>query len=111
MTTPGIAFLGRTVLLASSLSLGVISFLQFVTKSGFSFPPWTLLVGASISLPIGFALRVLYVGIARRRQAARMGARLAPRVKGKRFGNLDFMLNLVQQFKNGYLGMSITPPP
>lgn len=111
MTTPGITFLGRTVPLAGSLSLGVFSLLRFVTKSGFSFPPWTLLVGSSISLPIGFALRVLYVGIARRRQAARMGARLAPCVKGKRFGNLDVMFNLVQQVRNGYVGMSITPPP
>ncbi|OJA12793.1 hypothetical protein AZE42_12473, partial [Rhizopogon vesiculosus] len=33
-----------------------------------------------------------------------MGARLPPLVKGKQFGNLDVMLNMVERFKNGYPG-------
>ncbi|OAX37328.1 cytochrome P450, partial [Rhizopogon vinicolor AM-OR11-026] len=102
MITPGIDFLGRTVLCAGSLYLVTISFARFT--SALSFPPWILLLGASISLPIAFALRVLYVDLIHCRQATRMGARLAPLVKGKQFGNIDFMLNMVEQVKNGYPG-------
>ncbi|OAX32010.1 hypothetical protein K503DRAFT_654342, partial [Rhizopogon vinicolor AM-OR11-026] len=72
-----------------------------------SFPPWILLLGVSISLPIGFVLRVLCIDFIHRRQAARMGARLAPLVKGKWFGNLDFLFYMIEQVKNGYPGMSI----
>jgi cytochrome P450 len=104
MITPGISFLGRTVVSAGSLYLGTVCLARFATKSGISLPPWILLLGATSSLPIGFALRILYVGVVRRRQAARMGVRLAPRIKGKRFGNLDIMLKLVDGFNNGYPG-------
>lgn len=102
MITPGIAFLGRTVLCAGSLYLATISFVRFT--SALSFPPWILLLGVSINLPIGFALRVLYIDFIHRRQAARMGARLAPLVKGKWFGNLDFLFYMIEQVKNGYPG-------
>ncbi|KAG2143713.1 cytochrome P450, partial [Suillus clintonianus] len=104
MTTPGIAFLGRTAVLAGSLCFGTISLARFATMSGISLPPWIFLLGATSSLPIGFTLRLLYVGIIRRRQAARMGARLACTVKGKTIGNLDVMLKMVDRFKNGYPG-------
>lgn len=104
MTTPGISFLGRTVVSAGSLYLGTVCLARFATRLGISLPPWILLLGATSSLPIGFALRILYVGIVRRQQAARMGARLASPLKGKRFGNLDIMLKLVDRFNNGYPG-------
>jgi hypothetical protein len=74
---------------------------------GISLPSWILLLGATSSLPIGFALRILYVGMFRRRQAARMGARLAFPLEGKQFGNLDIMLKLVERFNNGYPGMAV----
>ncbi|KAG2745878.1 cytochrome P450 [Suillus brevipes Sb2] len=104
MITPGILFLGRTVILAISLCLGTVCLARFATKLGISLPSWILLLGATSSLPIGFALRILYVGIFRRRQAARMGARLAFPLEGKQFGNLDIMLKLVERFNNGYPG-------
>lgn len=36
-----------------------------------------------------------------------MGARLAPPIRGKQFGNLDIMLKLVERFDNGYPGITI----
>jgi hypothetical protein len=107
MITPGIFFLGRTVVLAISLYLGTVCLVRFATTLGISLPPWILLLCATSSLPIGFALHILYVSIFRRRQAARMGARLAFPLEGKRFGNLDIMLKLVERFNNGYPGMAV----
>ncbi|KAG2139814.1 cytochrome P450 [Suillus bovinus] len=104
MITPGISFLSRIVASTSSICFGTVFLARLATKSGISLPPWILLLGATSSLPIGFALRILYVGIMRRRQAARMGACLASPLRGKRFGNLDIMLALVHQFNNGYPG-------
>ncbi|KAG1763958.1 cytochrome P450 [Suillus occidentalis] len=104
MITPGIFFLGRTIILAISLYLGTVCLARFATKLGISLSPWILLLGATSSVPIGFAMRILYVGIFRRRQAARMGARLAYPLEGKQFGNLDIMLKLVERFNNGYPG-------
>lgn len=104
MITPGISFLGRIVLSTGSIYLGTVCLARFATKLGISLPPWVLLLGATSSLPIGFALRILYFRIIHRRQAARMGARLAPSIRGKQFGNLDIMLKLVERFDNGYPG-------
>ncbi|KAG2139813.1 cytochrome P450 [Suillus bovinus] len=104
MITPGISFLGRIVVSTGSICFGTVFLARLATKSGISLPPWILLLGATSSLPIGFALRILYVSIMRRRQAARMGACLASPLRGKQLGNLDIMLALVHQFNNGYPG-------
>jgi hypothetical protein len=72
---------------------------------GSSIPTWLLLPWLLACLPLGFAIKILCTDLFRKYEAASMGARPMPVIKGKRFGNIDLMLNLLEHFKTGYPGM------
>ncbi|KIJ13434.1 hypothetical protein PAXINDRAFT_170499 [Paxillus involutus ATCC 200175] len=69
---------------------------------GSSIPTWLLLPWLLACLPLGFAIKILCTDLFRKYEAASMGARPMPVIKGKRFGNIDLMLNLLEHFKTGY---------
>ncbi|KAG1809091.1 cytochrome P450 [Suillus subaureus] len=104
MITPGISFLGRTVVSAGSLYFGTVCLARFATRSGISLPPWILLLGATSSLPIGFALRILYVGIVVVDKLQEWVPALRPLLRANDSVTYDIMLKLMDRFNNGYPG-------
>ncbi|KIJ19741.1 hypothetical protein PAXINDRAFT_67438 [Paxillus involutus ATCC 200175] len=57
-----------------------------------------------LSLPLAFAVKVVYAKIRDRRQAALLGAVLPPSMNSKWPGGLDKLSGLVWNFSNGYIG-------
>jgi len=101
-TTPGVALLTRQI-----LALLVPVFVAIVVHQINVFIPIWLLVLATISsLPIYSAVGIFIQLILERRRAAAAGARLAPLVRGKLIGNVDILHVMMNNFKNGYPGMS-----
>ncbi|KAF8843740.1 cytochrome P450 [Paxillus ammoniavirescens] len=103
MTPPGLAFLKRVTLLSLSYCLVGAAFARIAALLyGSSIPTCLLLPWLLACLPLGFALKVLCTDLFRKYEAASMGARPMPVIKGERFGNIDLMLNLLEHFETGY---------
>ena len=56
-----------------------------------------------LSIPIAIGLRSQYTLWCQDREAARMGAKVITRVRGRWPGNLDVVLNLLKSFESGYV--------
>ncbi|KAJ7872727.1 cytochrome P450 monooxygenase pc-1 [Mycena leptocephala] len=99
--TPGVHFLARNLVVPGIL---VLLTHRAAAKFGIGVSIWTVLV-ASVSAPIAYLVaRSVATERYHARDAKRMGARLAPRVRGKWPGNLDFISKLLQAYEIGYLG-------
>ncbi|KAJ7189979.1 cytochrome P450 monooxygenase pc-1 [Mycena pura] len=102
--TPGIRFLTRNLVVPS---IFVLLAHRAATWLGFGVSLWTVLL-ASVVAPIAFAVaRNVAIEIHHRREAERLGARLAPRIAGKWPGNFDFVSKLLYEAEHGYLGDEI----
>ncbi|KIY63685.1 cytochrome P450 monooxygenase pc-2 [Cylindrobasidium torrendii FP15055 ss-10] len=66
-------------------------------------PALSSIVAVGISIPVSIAFNVWYGEWRWKREAERMGARLPPRVRGRRLGNLDILRGVMDSFKSGYL--------
>ncbi|KAG2342994.1 cytochrome P450 [Suillus weaverae] len=103
--SPGVAYLTRGLL---SVIFPAASFVIIIKRlaslQGFRVSPWLFSVVALGAVPLGFSAYILADEISQRRKAARLGARLIPRVQGKWPGNLDKMVNIVLRSENEYLG-------
>ncbi|KAJ7861903.1 cytochrome P450 [Mycena leptocephala] len=101
--TPGVHFLARNLVVPGIL---VLLTHRAAAKFGIGVSIWTVLV-ASVSAPIAYLVaRSVATERYHARDAKRMGARLAPRVRGKWPGNLDFISKLLQAYEIGYLAGS-----
>ncbi|KAJ7212195.1 cytochrome P450, partial [Mycena pura] len=106
MFAPGVVFIARKALVvgvpvASSAAL----IRKLAVSLGFSIPTWVLLSACAASVPFYTTLRLLLRYLRQRREAATMGARLAPTTTdGKWPGNLDLLLNMMKIWKYGYPG-------
>jgi hypothetical protein len=99
--TPGLSFLAR--------NLGIPSIMLFfihraASTFGFVLSLWTILMASIAALIVfvvghNFANRIFHA-----RDAKRMGARLAPRLKGNWPGNFDFISKILESYETGYLG-------
>ncbi|KAJ6568864.1 cytochrome P450 [Mycena capillaripes] len=99
--TPGVHFLARNLVIPGILVLLTHS---AAAKLGLGVSIWSVLL-VSVSAPIAFVVaRIVVTQILHERDAKRMGARLAPRLKGKRPGNFDFISEMLQSYETGYLG-------
>jgi hypothetical protein len=56
-----------------------------------------------LSIPVAIGLRSQYTLWCQDREAARMGAKVITRVRGRWPGNLDVVLNLLKSFESGYV--------
>lgn len=65
---------------------------------------WLLALAGLVSVPVNFFSRALWISLRDHREAAALGARLPPYVKGKLIGNYDIMSGLFEEFYNGYPG-------
>jgi len=96
--TPGLAFIARVAVLLSTYSCTGAALRRVLSLWGLSISSWWLAVGLVASLPLGIA----YKDLARRYEAATMGARPMRVLQGKMFANIDLMLQLVEHMNTGY---------
>ncbi len=65
-----------------------------------------ILVGLTsiMSIPLWYAVRIVYRKWSIKRRAARMGAVLPPRWEGESFGNMDIFKECLERWTKGYPG-------
>lgn len=102
--TPGVRFLARAFL-RLSFTLAAVATLQRMGNY-FEFPvrAWILAVTFVLGAPLAFTVHILWAEYSLKTRAASLGARLAPRVEGKSFGNLDIARTLLRNWREGYPG-------
>lgn len=103
--TPGVVFISRTLGFLGIFSVGAVTSRHLLEQyASISVPTWLFLTISVTSLPGIITCRILYKDWRDRREAARLGARLAPKMKGKWIGNLDILRDMVNNFWTGYPG-------
>lgn len=105
--TPGMIFLSRTLPtlgLALIALLGVRILLVTTLHIRISIP--AIIAGLSILLPVIVLVHHGLNLMSERRRARNMGARIVPKVVGKLPGNLDILIRMVHNVRNGYPGES-----
>ncbi|KAI6122898.1 cytochrome P450 [Pisolithus croceorrhizus] len=67
-------------------------------------PHWLRVSAYLLPVPLAFTCNVLYTCLRDKREAARRGAVLAPRLKSRWPGGFDTLLSLVRGLQNGHVG-------
>ncbi|KAI5984812.1 cytochrome P450 [Pisolithus marmoratus] len=67
-------------------------------------PRWLMVSACLFPVPLAMTCGVLYTHLRDRREAARRGAILAPRVKSRWPGGFDILLSIAQEFRKGDIG-------
>ncbi|KAG9217633.1 hypothetical protein CCMSSC00406_0003678 [Pleurotus cornucopiae] len=100
--TPGVdyALRGATKYLAPSVLLAVLTQRFAGFKVG--------LLAGLLAIPCYVSARILWSDFRMKREAAKLGARLIPRLRGRWFANLDILKEMNWHFSNGYLGDGLT---
>ncbi|KDQ49955.1 hypothetical protein JAAARDRAFT_142639 [Jaapia argillacea MUCL 33604] len=105
---PGMSYLVANIFSFSFLAPVVVTFVidDLLVATGFSLrvPIWVSTPLCLASAPLSFILRRLWKKCMDTRAAAKLGARLAPVIKGKLPGNLDIMIEFVARSRDGYPG-------
>ncbi|KAJ7148564.1 cytochrome P450 monooxygenase pc-1 [Mycena crocata] len=105
MAPPGVTFLARLTLRVFSIPIVLGFGVHHVSRRfNVNIPAWATVLFTIASLPLYVTYRVVRRDIRQKREAEAMGARLAPRVPGKKFGNFDLMKMMVHNRKFGYPG-------
>ncbi|KAK0200571.1 cytochrome P450, partial [Desarmillaria ectypa] len=103
--TPGIRFLAP-ILLPFALLVGFSALLQrwilYVNLSHCYISSWVVTLGVILSALIYWALRVVYMGYRRKKEAESMGARIMPCMQGKWPGNIDILAKIISVWAEGY---------
>ncbi|KAF8665619.1 hypothetical protein AX16_000075 [Volvariella volvacea WC 439] len=71
---------------------------------GTAIPLWALIVALFLSFPAVLFVQVQYSDWVNRREAARLGAVIAPHVPSKLPGGVSFLLESIKNYKTGYPG-------
>lgn len=71
-------------------------------KIGLVIQTWVLVVAIAICVPFMTLIRVGLEEIRQRRRAAALGARAVPRVNGRWPGNVDILVKMLDDWRNGY---------
>ncbi|KAJ7198963.1 cytochrome P450 monooxygenase pc-1, partial [Mycena pura] len=101
--SPGVAFLARITIRVLSKPIIVGLGVHFASqRAGLALPVSATVILAVASVPLYVAYRVWREDRRQREEAAVMGARLAPSVPGKRFGNWDLLQIIMHNRAHGY---------
>ena len=106
--TPGLRFFIKALpilLFPTALIYTSLHFLQSHTT--FTSVRYARLIAILLGNPIILACFVQHTKLKKRRDAARLGAKLLPEVKGKWIGNIDRLIELVEMFDKSYPGLSL----
>ncbi|KAJ7464337.1 cytochrome P450 monooxygenase pc-1 [Mycena latifolia] len=105
MPPPGVSFLARLTLRVLTIPLAFGVGLHYLARrQGIRVPVWATVLLTLASGPLYLTYRIMARDARQRREAEAMGARLAPRADGKRFGNIDHLGMMVHNRKFGYPG-------
>ncbi|KAJ7905904.1 cytochrome P450 [Mycena leptocephala] len=105
MTPPGVNLLARLTVRVFSRPIALGFGIHYVSRRvGLNIPIWATALLAVASLPLYICYRVLRRDALQRREAEAMGARIAPVIKGKWPGNIDWMQKMVHNRVHGYPG-------
>ena len=112
LLTPGVIFLGPA-LVRLLFACFIIAVVRFILDDHFGiFIRKRVVVGAIVlAIPIITTVRVVWAQIKKRRRAAALGAQVVPVVSGKWLGNLDVLIQLVNNIRYGYPGKLKWPGP
>ncbi|GLB44358.1 putative cytochrome P450 monooxygenase [Lyophyllum shimeji] len=103
VVTPGIDFIARHLVTFSVPSaLFGVALRALGATYGYYIPTWAVVSGSVLFIPFLFTARVIYKRFSDRRQAAALGARLAPEINGKLIGNLDILSTMRRLWDTGY---------
>ncbi|KAI6168981.1 cytochrome P450 [Pisolithus thermaeus] len=95
---------GRLSRLARLLALAYASSRVLELVFGKPPPRWLRVSAYLVPIPLAFTCNVLYTYLRDKREAARRGAVLAPRVKSRWPGGFDTLLSVVRGFRKGPIG-------
>ncbi|KZW04259.1 cytochrome P450 [Exidia glandulosa HHB12029] len=96
---PGLTYIAPGVLKAAAVS-GVVYAIQRARILPFDFPAWLSLLAA----PAWFLIRPLVVNFLHERERKRLGGARIPVCKGKKYGNLDLLEEMLWTREHGYWG-------
>lgn len=103
--TPGLAFISRILAFLGLFLYGAVTSRRLLEQHANVVVPTSLFVVISVvSLPGLITCRVLFRTWKHNREAAKLGARIAPKVKGKWIGNLDILWQMMDNYWTGYPG-------
>lgn len=103
--TPGVDFIVRHLVNFSlPPTLLAVALRYLAATYDFAVPTWLLVSGSILSVPLISATRIISKSVIDRRNAAAMGARLAPVIEGKSIGNLDILSVMRHDWDYGYPG-------
>ncbi|KAF8217177.1 cytochrome P450 [Mycena galopus ATCC 62051] len=109
MPSPGAKFLARLALHVFSKPIALGFGVHYLSKRvGFNVPVWATILLTVASLPLYVTYRVQLKKARQRREAAAMGARLAPAIRTKWLGNIDWMRKMVYLRVHGYPSDGLT---
>ncbi|KAF7365298.1 hypothetical protein MVEN_00401600 [Mycena venus] len=107
MFAPGVSYLGRNALMLGIPIACAITLIRQVAVTIFHtrIPSWLLFCISATGVPLYTTLRLTLRQLHYRREAAKLGARLAPTSsRGKWPGNLDLLIEMQEIWKHGYPG-------
>ncbi|KAF7346208.1 hypothetical protein MSAN_01847700 [Mycena sanguinolenta] len=107
MFAPGATYLARNALIYGLPVACGLAIIRQVAATIFDvqIPTWMLLCVSAAGLPLIATLRLTLKHLHHSREAARLGARLAPTSsRGKWPGNLDLLIEMQKIWKHGYPG-------
>ncbi|KAF9459406.1 CYP63 cytochrome P450 monooxygenase-like protein [Collybia nuda] len=101
--TPGIDFIIRHLVNFSLPPILLAATVRYLASTyDHAVPTWLLVSGSILSVPLASAARIIKKSFTDRRDAAAMGARLAPLIEGKSIGNLDILAIMTHAWDFGY---------
>ncbi|KAF8715658.1 hypothetical protein AX14_012520 [Amanita brunnescens Koide BX004] len=104
-STPGLRFLAKGALNCAVPVIWGVGIQQLLNRAlGAHIPTWIAIFGSLVALPVGVVIRLFLKQRRDRLDAAAMGAQIVPKVKGKRFGNLDVIKRSKEIWMTGYIG-------
>ncbi|KIK16479.1 hypothetical protein PISMIDRAFT_113306 [Pisolithus microcarpus 441] len=102
---PGFIYIaGRLSRLVRLLALAYAGSTVWEIVFGKPAPAWLRVSAYLLPIPLGLTCDVLYTYLRDRREAARRGAVLAPRVKSRWPGGFDTLLSVARGFRKGPIG-------
>ncbi|KAJ6513517.1 cytochrome P450 monooxygenase pc-1 [Mycena vulgaris] len=103
MPPPGVSFLAYLGLRVASIPIGLGFGFHYVSRRMSIFVPvWATVLLTVASLPLYVTYRIMRRDARQRREADAMGARLAPKARGTRVGNIDLLQMMVHNRVHGY---------
>jgi hypothetical protein len=105
LLTPGVIFLGPAFV-RFFFACFIIAVVRFILDDHFGiFIRKRVVAGAIVlAIPIITTVRVVWAQMKKRRRAAVLGAQDVPMVSGKWLGNLDVLIQIVNNLRYGYPG-------